>query len=90
MQSLGCNTTTHPHGIGKGAALKKVMKNPAFARVAEDMAKSDCCQEDMVKSGEKALVMIYNGVERESLKTLRYKRFREKVVKSSKYIEPHT
>ena len=44
--------------------MKKVMKNPAFASVAEDMVKSDCCQEDMVKSGEKALVMIYNGVER--------------------------
>ena len=34
------------------------MKNPGFTRVAEDMTKSDCCQEDIhvVNSGEKAQV----------------------------------
>ena len=47
----------------------------------------DSSNEDIVQSGEVALVLLYGGSEDERLDALRYKRFREKVASSTKYVE---
>ena len=47
----------------------------------------DSSNEDIVQSGEVALVLLYGGSEDERLDALRYKRFRENVASSTKYVE---
>jgi len=44
-------------------------------------------KEDIVTAGEKALILLYNGDPKDGLDALRYKRFSEKVLKCSKYVE---
>lgn len=87
---LVCDSTSHPFGIGKGTALLKVVSNENFSDLAEKMSDGELCKEDIVMYGEKALLMVYNGSQSDRFDTLRYKRFCEKVAKSSKYVEPQT
>ena len=45
--------------------------------------------DDVAEAGEKAMVILYNGRSTDTLDSLRYHRFCEKVVSSSTYIQPH-
>ncbi|MCG8432113.1 MAG: hypothetical protein MJA29_13210, partial [Candidatus Omnitrophica bacterium] len=66
--------------------LRKVMKDKKFAKLAEVFCK-DSTKEKVMEAGERALVSLYNGKDGESIDKLRVRRFREKVAKSSKYVE---
>ena len=87
---LGCDTTSQPFGIGKGAALKLAIKSSYIAELTDEFSKEDLSKEDIRKLGEKALVALYKGSEDEGLDSLRYRRFCEKVAKSSKFVEPQS
>ena len=45
------------HGIGKAAALRKVMNSKRFLKLAEVFGK-DSSAEDITEAGEKALVCL--------------------------------
>ncbi len=46
-------------------------------------------KDEVIKVGESALLILYNGNTGEELNTLRYRRFREKVSSSSSAVELH-
>ena len=87
---LGCDTVSQPYGIGKGAALKMAIRNSYFSELAEQFCKKDLSKESIKQIGEKALVALYNGSRDEGLDNLRYRRYCEKVAKSSKYVQPQS
>ena len=84
---LGCDTTSQPFGIGKGKALKMLKKKTSFAKLADTFTESGLCRQDITALGEEALVSLYGGSEGEELNCLRYRRFCEKVARSSKHVE---
>ena len=84
---LGCNSTSRLYNIGKPLALKKLQSSRVFTTIAATFMQEDSSNEDIVQSGEVALVLLYGGSEDERLDALRYKRFRENVASSTKYVE---
>ena len=84
---LGCDTTSRLYGLGKGASLKKFTTNAHFQTQSRQFLVEDASPDVIEAAGEKALVSLYKGKSDESLDSLRYKRFCEKVaVKSSKIL----
>ena len=75
-------------GIGKPAALKKILTSDYFHTLAQTMNRGPGTpKEEIIAAGEQALVCLYNGKPGESLDALCYARFQEKVARSSKYVE---
>ena len=60
---LGCDTTSHLFGIGKGHAVKKLLNSANFRDCAEVFTNPNNEKQDLVVAGEKALVDIYGGPE---------------------------
>ena len=83
---LGCDSVSRVHGIGKGAPLKK-MKTKHFLEQAVVFAVDDVQRQAVIDAGEKALVFLYNGSLNVKIDELRYRRFQERVSKSSKQVE---
>ena len=77
--------------MGSPVRLKKVTKSPHFFH----QAKCFCGDAEIshlysIKSGENALVSLYNGKDQNILDNLHYQRFTEKVLKSLKVVEPQS
>ena len=87
---LGCDTTSHLYGIGKGTSLKKFKSSTHFREQAKVFDAQSAFAEDVVVAGEQALVCLYNGKPAERLDSLRYTRFCEKVVTKTSHIQPQT
>ena len=85
---LGCDTTSGIHGIGKGLALKKIMKDAEFQEQAELFNNEDATKSDVIAAGEKALVCLYNGRSDESLDSSRYSRFCQKITTGTSFAQP--
>ena len=85
---LGCDTTSHLYGIGKGTSLKKFKASSAFCEQAKVFDTLSASMDDVIASGEKALVMVYNGKATESLDSLRHQRFCEKVASKKSHVKP--
>ena len=85
---LGCDTTSHLHGIGKGASLKKFQASNSFRQQAKVLLTHSVSKHDVACSGEKALVVLYNGNSTDSLDSLRHQRFCEKVSPSTSHVHP--
>ena len=83
----GCYTTSHLHGIGKGASLKKFKECDIFREQTEVIHAHSTSKDDVAEVGEKAMVILYNGKSTDTLDTIRYW-FYEKVASSSTYIQP--
>jgi len=83
-------TTSRLHGIGKGAALRKVREDNGFLKCIEAF----CCQsgsKDAISSaGEKALLYLYGGKGNDTLDGLRKTKFCNKVAKSSTTVDVHS
>ena len=80
---LGCDTTSHLFGIGKGTSLKRFRANITFREHAAVFDAYPATQSDVIAAGEKALVIIYNGRSTDTLDSLRHQRFCEKVASKS-------
>ncbi|XP_052787427.1 uncharacterized protein LOC128222459 isoform X1 [Mya arenaria] len=80
-------TTSRLYGIGKGAAIKKLITSNVFRLQATVFGTSSASTADVVAAGENALVCLYNGKPGEGLNSLRYNRFCEKVATSSSYVQ---
>lgn len=88
---LGCDTTSHLFGIGKGISLKKFRASITFREQAEVFNTYPATQNDVITAGEKALAIIYNGKSTDTLDSLRHQRFCEKVAsKSWQHVKPQT
>lgn len=85
---LGCDTTSRLHGIGKGAALKKIQTNAKFKAAAEKFDENDASSAEIATAGEQAFLIIYNAKASDTLNSLRYKKFVEKVSCSSSHVAP--
>ncbi len=85
---LGCDTTSHLYGIGKDTALKKFKLSPHFQEQASLLYIESATCEEVCTAGDQVLVIVYGGGSGESLDSLRYKRFCEKV--STSYSSIHT
>ena len=87
---LGCDTTSHLYGIGKGASLKKFKSSLHFREKAKVFNAVSATHMDIAAAGEEVLVSLYNGKQHEQLDALRYKRFCEKVATSVSHVHPQT
>jgi hypothetical protein len=85
---LGSDTTSRPFGLGKGLAVNKLRNDAEFRQLAEIFIKPGQEMDTITEAGEKALVALYGGDKEEGLDALRYRRFSEKVMKSSVHVEP--
>ena len=83
---LRCNTTSETHRIGKGFALKKIMKDAEFQEQADN--NEDNTISDIIAAGEKVLVCLYNGRSDESLDSLRYWKFYQKITTGTSFVQP--
>ena len=83
---LGCDTTSRLYDIGnKIAGLKLITDNEDFRQLAQIFESSNSSNDQMVESGEKALVILYRGKETDVLDTMRLQRFQELVTVSIGY-----
>lgn len=85
---LGCDTTSRLYGIGKGASVKRFQTSSAFREQAKVFNAHSASAHDVVDAGEKALLIIYNGKATDTLDSLRYQRFCEKVASKSSHVKP--
>ena len=82
----GCDTTSRIYGISKGSAIKKAKTDPQFGAQADVFLK-ESSKDDIVAAGECVLVGLYGGVPLEGLDLLRFRRFANKVMSSSSYVQ---
>lgn len=87
---LGCDTTSRLHGIGKGNSLKKFRSSQHFHEQAKVFDAQSASLEGVTAAGEQALVSVYNRKTGETLDTLRYKRFCEKVATNTSHVKPQS
>ena len=83
---LGCDTTSHMYGIGKGKALKKFQSSVEFRQAAATFHTRDANKADIIAAGEKALLCLLNAKE-EDLDKTRYRRFCQKVATCTSAVE---
>ena len=56
-----CDTTSGIHGIAKGLALKKIMRDAEFQKQDKVFNNEDDTKSDIIAVGEKAPVLLYNA-----------------------------
>ena len=87
---LGCDTTSRLYNIGKATILKKFKAKTILHQSAEIFNNPNSTAKEIESAGEMALVNIYNGKSNESLNTLRYRRYCEKLATNTTQVEPRT
>ena len=88
---LGCDTTSHLYGIGKGSSLRNYKTSNHFREQAKVFDEESASQEAVCAAGEQALVSLYGAKTEDTLNSLRYKRFSEKVACSStSHVQPQS
>ena len=84
----GCDTL-RMFGVGKGLALKK-LNNDGYLKQKALLFNNNLKQPEVIKSGEEAICCLYNGSPSEVLDSLRFKRFANKVMTSTTFVQVHT
>ena len=85
----GCDTTSRMFGVGKGVALKKLI-NEGHLKQQALLFNNNLKQPEVIKSGEMAISCLYNGSTSEGLDSLRFRRFANKVMTSTTFVQVHT
>ena len=85
----GCDTTSRMFGVGKGVALKKLI-NDGHLKQQALLFNNNLKQPEVIKSGEMAICCLYNGSPSEGLDSLRFRRFANKVMTSTTFVQVHT
>ena len=85
---LGCDTTSRPYGIGKPESLKKYGESVYFQDQAKVFDIPGSIQAEVATAVQNALVVLYGGKQGESLDSLRYRRYYEKVATRGQQIQP--
>jgi len=78
------------YGLGKGTALKVFQMSEAFRRAASvfHVPPSEVTKDNIVSSGEQALVYLYKGSQCQTLDSLRFSKFVKKVVNGTMFVDP--
>ena len=84
----GCDTTYRPYSIAKPASLKKYCESVYFQDQAKVFDIPGSTQAEVATAGENALVVLYGGKQGESLDSLPYRRYYEKVATRGQQIQP--
>jgi glucosamine 6-phosphate synthetase-like amidotransferase/phosphosugar isomerase protein len=87
---LGCDTTSRLLRIGKGTSLKKFCESHHFRDQAKVFNNTSASKKEVIEAGEKALVCLYNGKSGETLDSLRYRRYCQKVDTNTSQIQPQS
>ena len=85
---LGCDTTSHIHGFGKGAALKLICTSEDFQEQADVFGNPKSTKADVKRAGGNAIICIYKGRSGDKLDLLRLQRFQQKVGCSRTCVKP--
>ena len=86
---LGCDTTSRVHGIGKGTVLKTFMASSQYRQNAA-VFRGIATKKENVASGENALVLLFNGKLGQSLDSLQYQRYQDKLPTNTAKIDAKT
>jgi hypothetical protein len=88
---LGCDTTSHIHGLGKGSALNLMCTNQVFQEQAEVFRK---CKQHKTRGNRSRAqcytLLIHKGKSGENLDFLRLHRFHQKVSGRKSCVHPPT
>jgi len=88
---LGCDTTSRPYGIGKGASLVQFRKDAAFRNCADVFNRNpgSVSKEEITAAGETAVMYLYCAKDHAGgLNRLRKITFLDKVASNQVYIKP--
>ena len=85
---LGCDTTSWLYGVGKGTILKTFKTNFELQKATEAFDTILSTSSQIVSAGESVLVIMYGCKTNESLKTLRWRKYCEKLATSLAHIDP--
>ena len=85
---LGCDTTSRVHGIGKGVAMKKAKTEVQFCKLASVFDRADAAREEIIRAGEKAVSRLFNSPSSDSLNSLRYSKYCQKVATGNVCLQP--
>ena len=83
-----CDTTSALFGIGKSQQLTLFKDSVIFREQAKVFDGKFSSKEEIIVSGERALVTIYKGHHQEELNALRFNKFSEKISKCHSQVEP--
>ena len=84
----GCDTTSALYGLGKAVFIKKAKKSASFREHAQKFLSTDGDKNVLEKAGEKVLVEVYGGKEKDTLNKLRYIKYNQKLTTSTKAFQP--
>ena len=87
---FGCDTTSRLYNIGKATIVKKFKAQAFLHQLAEIFNNPNATAKEIESAGERVLVNVYNGKNKESLNTLRYRRYCEKLATNTSQVEPRT
>ena len=85
---LGCDTTSHIYGLGKGVALQLIRTDKTFQEKAKVFRDANKKKEVIIAAGEKAIVLAHKGLPKDNLDNLRLLRFHQKVNSSTVFVQP--
>ena len=86
---IGSDTLSRVYGISKGAALKNSTADQQFKLHVEIFLK-ESTKGDIVAAEEGALVSLYGGIPIEDLHLLRFRKFANRVMTSSSFVQVYT
>ncbi|EDO39052.1 predicted protein [Nematostella vectensis] len=88
---LGCDTTSALYGLGKGLSLKMLTSDVTFRQQADIFHQADAAKNDIAAAaGETALLCLYKGLKDETLDSLRYARFCQKISTGNTQVRPES
>ena len=87
---LGCDTTSHPYGIGKQQSLK-LLENKEFIDAAKFFGRGDSTKAEIEQATEQCFLLLYKAPSNvKTLNELRYIKFVEKVSGKLTAVLPQT
>ena len=85
---LGCDTTSHLYGIGKGTSFTKFKTSSTFCEQAKAFNTNPSPMSDVVDAGEKALPIVYNRKLTNTLDFLKHPWICEKMASKRLHVKP--
>ncbi|XP_048577422.1 uncharacterized protein LOC125559782, partial [Nematostella vectensis] len=87
---LGCDTTSALYGLRKGSSLKMLTSDATFRQQADIFHQADAAKNDIAAAGETDLLCLYKGLKDETLDSLRYARFCQKISTGNTQVQPES
>lgn len=87
---LGCDTTSRIFGVGKGALLKKIQTSSILKEAAKTFNNLNSDSSMISTAGETVFKVIYGAKQNETLGSLRYRKYCEKVALGSSQVESYS